>query len=97
MPSTMSTSCSSTHLDVELPLQQALALDIDLSTVAAARLLVTGSGVLFQPSMSQVAADPLQSRTRAADLSRPGYHGTTTWNWMRDGNASLRQRGSGKR
>ncbi len=97
MPSTIFTSCSSKPLDVELPLLQASALDIDLSTVAMAQQLVPGPGAVFQPTLSQVAADPSHSQTRRASLSRPGYRGSTTGNWMRNGDAGLSQRSNAKR
>jgi hypothetical protein len=99
MPSKRSISRFSTPLDVELPLPlpPASALDIDLSADDAAQGMVPGPGALFQPTLSQLAADPSQSRTRWSGLSRSGYRGATTGNGMRDGSASLGQRDNAKR
>jgi hypothetical protein len=72
-------------VDVELPLHGPHVVDIDLST-AAATLPDGAQAVLagFRPSLSQVAADPSRLRLRWPEGSRPGFHGDSGTNWMRD-------------
>jgi hypothetical protein len=62
------------------------SVDVDLSSgdTPAPRASST-TGLAFQPSLSQVAA----ARVRWPGRSRSGYHGSSSWNWMRDGSAGF--------
>lgn len=92
MPSNISPSSLSIPLDVELPLPSAMAPDIDLSTMAVAQVLAPVAGDLFQPTLSQVAADPSRLRLRWPAGSRPGYHGDSSGNWMHDSRVGIGER-----
>jgi len=90
-------SISTSQVDVSLPLQQAPAVDIDLPMAGALTVRAAQGEPVFQPSLSQVASDPSPSRSRVRwpGHSRPGYHGSTDWNWIRDGQPGFGERSIG--
>jgi len=92
-------SITTSQVDVSLPLHRGPAVDIDLTPPAAPSASASASAEqsepVFQPSLSQVAADPSRSRVRWPGHSRSGYHGSTNWNWIRDGQAGFGERSIG--
>jgi len=88
-------STTTSHVHVSLSLHRGPAVDIDLNPPAAPSASAEQSEPVFQPSMSQVAADPSRSRVRWPGHSRSGYHGSTNWNWIRDGQAGFGERSIG--
>ena len=84
-------------VDVALPLQRATSVDVDLPLVqeTPSRQQAVPGAEVFQPSLSQAAADVSVSRVRWPNRSRSGYHGGNAWNWMRDGRAGFGERSLG--
>ena len=77
-------------VDVELPLSGPQAVDLDLSMAGAVSAgLSRDMQAAFQPSLSQVAADPSHLRLRWPVGSRPGYHGNSGGNWMHNSRAGF--------
>jgi|GEM_PF-1730913 len=97
MNSQLPTRSSASEVDVELPLQRAGSVDVDLPLVDDApsphgQLLVADT---VQPTLSQAAANVSVAPVRWPNRSRSGYHGGSDWNWMRDGRAGFGQRSLG--
>lgn len=101
MQNQLRTPCHVADVDVALPLQRALPVDVDLPLTGDApsepQPQPPARAGRFQPSMSQVAADVSELNARGPNQSRPGYHGSSAWNWMRDGRAGFGERSIGAR
>jgi hypothetical protein len=81
---------SALPVDIELPLLGPLAVDLDLSMAAAGLPGDTQAAVAGFPSgLAQVAAYPSRLRLRWPEGSRPGFHGHSSANWMRDSRAGF--------
>jgi hypothetical protein len=83
-------------VDVELPLHGQPPVDIDLADADTPIQASPALEANFRPTLSQVAGQALQSRVRWPGRSRAGYHGGTSWNWMRDGSAGFGERTMGR-
>ncbi len=79
------------RIDIELPLQEPRAVDVDLGSAETPVRARSASTMLqdAQPTLSQLAGRASAARVRWPGRSRSGYHGGTCWNWMRDGTAGF--------